>query len=141
MRGVDEDCRKPGADEAIAFVTDQRQRDHDEPIENCAAWKFHHFCTRLGRRLDVVEDDLAAVQGQARNDPTNARERRLLVEEGHHDTDKTIAFSLLSRRFTRTVIAELLRRGANLGARLFADLGTAAEYPGDRADPHAGVLG
>jgi hypothetical protein len=78
----------------------KRQGDDDETVEQGAPWKFHHFCPCLGRRLDVVQHHLAAVQGQTRDDAADALEGRLLVEERHHDSDEPIGFFLVRERFS-----------------------------------------
>ena len=97
------------ADQPVAFVADQWQRDDDQAVEDQAAWKFHQLCTGLRRRLDVVQDDLAAVWGQSGDDAADSLKRRLLVEERHQHSDEAAAFTLFSGGFRGRLIAELPR--------------------------------
>ncbi len=141
VRRVDQDGGKSGVDQPVAFVADQGQRDHDQPVENQTAWKFHQFGSSLTGRLDVVQHHFAAVRGEPRDDAADPLKGRLLVEERNENADQPTALSLFSGRFSRPVVPEFFRGCLHLGAGGVADFRAPTEDARHGADTDTRVFG
>jgi hypothetical protein len=139
LRGVDEHDGQVLAPQRRDLVGARRKRDHEQAVDPRAARELAERVDALGRRLDVVENEVVAARAHPLDDPAQPLDHRRRGEERRHHPDRLRRAERQASRRRARAIAELADRGAHALAHLRAHHGDVVEHPRDRRHAHARV--
>jgi len=138
---VDHDDREAVALDRRDLVVEQRQRDHEQPVDAIEAGEVAEGPGALLRRLDVEEHQPVPVVAGAPGHTPQTLDHGRRREERRDDPDRLRAPERQAARGRARAVAELGDRLAHAVAHLVAHDRDVVEHAGHRRDAHTRVTG